>query len=210
MAKQTIGIGTSANDGTGDQLRIAFDKTNDNFDEVYLAGPVGTNIRVLGNTISSTDTDGNIELTPNGAGSVVITNPAFTGALAVDSLTTTSGVTVGTVLDVADITPTGGTATITADTLHDGNLTVDGTVGIWDETHTNLRLEVASGGGVNVNSKIYMNQPAILSTATPGSAIGAVGDEAGTVTWDADYIYICTADYDGITAIWKRSPIATW
>lgn len=35
MAKQVIGIGTTANDGTGDQVRVAFDKVNDNFDEVY-------------------------------------------------------------------------------------------------------------------------------------------------------------------------------
>ena len=35
MAKQTIGIGSAANDGTGDPLRTAFDKVNDNFDEVY-------------------------------------------------------------------------------------------------------------------------------------------------------------------------------
>jgi hypothetical protein len=37
VAKQTIGIGTSANDGTGDPLRDAFDKVNDNFNEVYSA-----------------------------------------------------------------------------------------------------------------------------------------------------------------------------
>ena len=35
MAQQTINIGTVANDGTGDPLRTAFDKTNDNFTEVY-------------------------------------------------------------------------------------------------------------------------------------------------------------------------------
>tara|TARA_X000001316_G_C917335_1_gene31555 strand:- start:281 stop:742 length:462 start_codon:yes stop_codon:yes gene_type:complete len=35
MAKQTIGIGSTANDGTGDPLRDAFDKVNDNFNEVY-------------------------------------------------------------------------------------------------------------------------------------------------------------------------------
>ena len=35
MAKQVIGIGSAANDGTGDPLRTAFDKVNDNFDEVY-------------------------------------------------------------------------------------------------------------------------------------------------------------------------------
>ena len=35
MAKQTIGIGSSADDGSGDTLRVAFDKANDNFDELY-------------------------------------------------------------------------------------------------------------------------------------------------------------------------------
>ena len=35
MAKQLIGIGTLENDGTGDTLRVAFDKVNDNFTEAY-------------------------------------------------------------------------------------------------------------------------------------------------------------------------------
>ena len=35
MAKQVINIGTVANDGTGDPLRTAFDKVNDNFTELY-------------------------------------------------------------------------------------------------------------------------------------------------------------------------------
>ncbi|QEH81200.1 hypothetical protein EIK56_25200 [Sphingomonas sp. C8-2] len=37
MAKQTINIGAAANDGTGDNLRAAFGKTNSNFDELYAA-----------------------------------------------------------------------------------------------------------------------------------------------------------------------------
>ena len=35
MAKQTVLTGTTANDGKGDQLRNAFIKLNQNFDEVY-------------------------------------------------------------------------------------------------------------------------------------------------------------------------------
>lgn len=35
MAKQVIGIGNIANDGSGDPLRTAFDKANDNFTELY-------------------------------------------------------------------------------------------------------------------------------------------------------------------------------
>lgn len=37
MAQQTINIGTTANDGTGDPARTAFGKVNDNFDELYNA-----------------------------------------------------------------------------------------------------------------------------------------------------------------------------
>jgi hypothetical protein len=57
MAKQTINIGASANDGTGDPLRNAFDKSNDNFNELYLA---------LGSSTSATnlfDANGNFDLT---------------------------------------------------------------------------------------------------------------------------------------------------
>jgi len=44
MAKQVINIGTTANDGTGDPIRDAFDKVNDNFTELYTddAGDVGS------------------------------------------------------------------------------------------------------------------------------------------------------------------------
>lgn len=37
MAKQVINIGTVPNDGTGDTLRDACDKINDNTDELYAA-----------------------------------------------------------------------------------------------------------------------------------------------------------------------------
>ena len=83
MAKQTINIGTTANDGNGDQLRTAFDKVNDNFDELY----------------------------------------------AIDSSTIQS---------------------------------------------------------------------------VPSVAIGASGDTAGMIAVDSSYLYVCTADYDGSTAIWKK------
>ena len=35
MAKQSLNLGSTANDGTGDPLRTAGDKSNDNFDELY-------------------------------------------------------------------------------------------------------------------------------------------------------------------------------
>ena len=44
MAKQSLNIGTVANDGTGDTLRSGGDKINDNFNEIYTAIGNGTTI----------------------------------------------------------------------------------------------------------------------------------------------------------------------
>ena len=78
MAKQTVNLGSSANDGTGDPLRTAFDKINDNFDELYLYSTAasGNNITITGNTIASDNTNGNIILDPNGTGDIVIATGA--------------------------------------------------------------------------------------------------------------------------------------
>ena len=49
-----------------------------------------------------------------------------------------------------------------------------------------------------------------MKQTTPTSSIGAVGDGAGMIAWDGSYIYICTAAYDGSTAIWKRVALSTY
>ena len=46
--------------------------------------------------------------------------------------------------------------------------------------------------------------------AAPSANTGAAGDVAGMVAWDTNYIYVCTASYDGSTAIWKRVALSTW
>ena len=46
MAKQLLGLGTTANDNTGDTLRGGGDKINDNFNELYSAIGNGTNLQV--------------------------------------------------------------------------------------------------------------------------------------------------------------------
>ena len=56
MAKQTINIGASANDGTGDPLRNAFDKVNDNFNEIYFGAGSGSSIT------NFFDSNGNLDL----------------------------------------------------------------------------------------------------------------------------------------------------
>lgn len=44
MAQQIINIGTTADDGTGDALREAMDKANDNFSDIYENIPVEQSI----------------------------------------------------------------------------------------------------------------------------------------------------------------------
>ena len=42
MAYQSLGLGSAADDGTGDTLRAGGDKINDNFSELYTALGTGT------------------------------------------------------------------------------------------------------------------------------------------------------------------------
>ena len=58
MAKKTLGLGTTANDHTGDSLRVAAGKINDNFNEIYTAfgnGSVLTALADVATTGSFTD-----------------------------------------------------------------------------------------------------------------------------------------------------------
>jgi len=74
MAKQTINIGTNQDDGTGDLLRVAFSKVNDNFTEIYneLGGTDLSSISFNANVISTDTTNMDIVLSPSGAGEVDI------------------------------------------------------------------------------------------------------------------------------------------
>lgn len=76
MSQQIINVGNQPDNGDGDPLRTAFVKTNDNFTEIYAAGPVGSNIAIANNTISTSQLNGNIILGPRGIG-VVQTNSTF-------------------------------------------------------------------------------------------------------------------------------------
>ena len=66
MSKQSVNIGTTANDGTGSPLRSAFDFINDNTDEVYALLGNGTTLSITGDVTMS-------------AGAVTIANDAVTG-----------------------------------------------------------------------------------------------------------------------------------
>ena len=71
MAQQVIGIGTNANDGTGDTLRAAMDKINDNFTEVYTAPGISSDaILISGNQIASIRSNDDLNFAPAGTGTI--------------------------------------------------------------------------------------------------------------------------------------------
>lgn len=43
----------------------------------------------------------------------------------------------------------------------------------------------------------------------PTTPVGEEGDTMGDVIWTDNYIFFCVRDYDGVTKIWKRSPVET-
>ena len=69
MAQQTINVGSVPNDGTGDPLRTAYQKINNNFNEIY-SNVVGSNFKFTVNTM--TTKLGNINISPLGTSSVVV------------------------------------------------------------------------------------------------------------------------------------------
>ena len=83
MARQNINIGSSANDGTGDPLRTAFDKINDNFVELYGSdndiNTLDANLDVSTFAITTGVTNGDITVTPNGTGSIKLGAMKFVG-----------------------------------------------------------------------------------------------------------------------------------
>ena len=71
MAQQVINRGGNANDGTGDTLREAMRKINENFTEVYTAPGISSDaILIAGNSISAIRSDDDLLFAPAGAGVV--------------------------------------------------------------------------------------------------------------------------------------------
>jgi|TARA_B100000902_G_scaffold2501_1_gene3168 hypothetical protein len=119
MAQQQINIGSSANDGTGDPLRTAFDKINDNFNDLYGTSPFGQQITISGNKISSNVSNANLHLEASGTGAIemegiqirdnhiegtrsnedLFFDAAGTGAINLTNLKLATGTTVTGILD---------------------------------------------------------------------------------------------------------------
>ena len=70
MAQELINIGVTADDGTGDTIRGAGIKINNNFTELYATGSGSSQLTFIQNNISATDSNSDISLGGNGTGVV--------------------------------------------------------------------------------------------------------------------------------------------
>ena len=158
MAKQSVSIGTSANDGTGDPLRTAFTKINANFAELYgddtdatnfvfedKTPQLGGNLDINGFNITSARSNENIRVIPNGTGTVELEkNTAVTGTLTVStSLALASGATVTGILDEDAMGTNSATQLATQQSI---KAYVDSTV-----TAQDLDFQGDSGGALNID-----------------------------------------------------------
>ena len=164
MAKQAIGLGSTANDGTGDSLRVGGDKINDNFDEIYTTFGDGSTLTPF-TTGTSTLTNKTINLTSN---TLSGTLAQFNTALSDDdfaSLTGTETLTNKTLTDV------GATISRTGDLEIDvsGSILLDadtGTIFLQDGSSGNYGQFIAnysSGPNLTIASG---NTTAIIFTGT--------------------------------------------
>lgn len=133
MARKNINLGTNANDSTGDKLRDAMAKINDNLIELYArtggdATYSGIGVAFSGNVIGI---DGDLTISTNNNGNLTIAGPTFL----------TSGLTlplgplkVGTVeTDLVNTLLVGGNAKVKGNTVLGDNvdfdtLTINGTI----------------------------------------------------------------------------------
>jgi hypothetical protein len=168
MAQEIINIGPQPNDGQGDNLRTAFDKTNDNFDQIWTAGPVGSNVRIAGNTISTLQVNQDLALSPNGTGNVRLNNNTIPGAnntwflgsatnqwRGIYANTVTAGnVTISSNLAVPGDVTIGGNLTVEGDTIQIGNIVTDTKTIQLSNTATTTAAANGSGITVGANDNI--------------------------------------------------------
>lgn len=163
MAKQSVGIGSAANDGTGDPLRTAFDKLNDNFDEVYTLFGNNTDLSISGDVSVS-------------GGAVTIAD----GAIDEVHLNATNSPTDGYVLEYDS-----GSGGFTWGQKFEGDITgiVAGNGLTGDATSGDASLAVGAGTGITVNADdIQISDGGVdtLQLADDGVTYAKMGSEFTT------------------------------
>jgi trimeric autotransporter adhesin len=94
-----------------------------------------------------------------------------------------------------------------------GELVVQTVVSDVVTTTTNFEVSAGITGTLNGDSVVFHNPPVPAThyvSAAPANGQGQRGDKAGMIFADANYIYVCRADWDGATEIWTRSLHDAW
>ena len=180
MAKQSIGLGSTADDGTGDTIRAGGDKINDNFDEIYTLLGTGT---ALTSGLSATSSVVTL------AGPTVTGVASFAaGSAGAPSITKTGDTNTGIFFSAADevAITTAGTQRLKVDnsnTTFAGNVLIPdaGTIGSASSTSA---ITIASDGIVTFVDDIKIKNDGTIGSA--GAANAMTIDSAGIVTFVDD------------------------
>ena len=184
MAQQTINIGSVANDGTGDPLRTAFDKVNDNFTELYLDDAGDVNSVTAGTGISVNQTTGAVVVTNDAPDQTVALtagqNVTITGTY--PSFTIASNDVVGAVTSVnggtgISVDQTTGVVTVTNDepnATHTGDVT--------GATALTIATGAVTSGKIGANA-VTAAKLNVTGNGTVGQALLSDGD--GSMSWGA-------------------------
>jgi len=179
MSKQTINIGTNQDDGTGDLLRIAFSKINENFTEVYneLGGTSLSSISLNSNVISTDTTNQDIVLSPSGAGEVDISadtlirgNLVVTGQSRSNTLQVDSNANIDGNL-VVDGSFTAASFSVT--TLSGTNQALAGTLSVGGATSLNGSIDLGDSSADTITATGRFDSslvPSVTNTNDIGSA----------------------------------------
>jgi len=184
MANQILALGTTADDGTGDNLRVGGDKINDNFLELYTALGDGD---AISSGISASATVISL-VAPNISGTVAGTQTAAT-------ITTLATTTVnGTTLNGGTLALAAGSITDSSGAISFGNenLTTTGTLGVGAITTTGAFkgadgytignasvaavMTLASSGIVTFADDILIKDGGTIGNATTAAAIQIEAD----------------------------------
>ncbi len=196
MAKQTVGLGSSANDGNGDTLRTGGTKINANFDEIYAEFGNGTALSSAntqsdilvadGTKWANVTTSGDINISNTGA--INLRGNSLTVGVGSAPGTTTNklynvggtlywngtavGVAGGSAISAFNITGDSGTA----QSVNDGNtITIAGGTGIasvasaTDTITLNIDATVATLTGTQTFTNKTLTTPIIASLKQSGS-----------------------------------------
>ena len=152
MAKQTIGTGSSPNDGTGDTIRDAFVKVNANFDELYSDDAGDVNSVTATAPLSGTSTTGDITLSLDDAGVTLakMQNVAANSILGRNA--NSSGVMTEIALATTQILIGDGTGFTAASLSGDATMTNAGAVTIANDAVTHDKLENRYTASVSITT----------------------------------------------------------